>query len=171
MNLFFDAESLGTPPVLQSKMLDSSVGADLVWVDINPHHILQPEWSPGAAARNCGWVDVKGRGGEQRTAYIFDGSDNENPREAEYVLHGTSIEAALEIIKINGRILATDSTDAPGGVGVYGVKVDDYEDVKSIMDAFRSTQSGGYCKGAGIIIRTHGLVFKSNSRDIIPKGS
>ena len=87
------------------------------------------------------------------------------------MLHGTSIEAALEIIKSNGRIRATDRDDAPGGVGVYGFKVDDYENVKSIMDAFRSTQSGGYNKGAGIIFRTHGLVFNSSSRDIIPKGS
>ena len=171
MNLFFDAESLGTPPVLHSKMLDSSVGADLVWVDINPHHILQPEWRQGAEARNCGEVDVKDRGGGQRTAYRTYESDNATPRDAEYVMHGTSIQAALDIVKDHGQILATKKLDAPGGQGVYGFKVEDYADMKSIMDAFRSTQSGGYNKGAGIIVRTHGLVFNSSSRDIIPKGS
>ena len=86
-------------------------------------------------------------------------------------MHGTSIQAAVDIIKHHGRIWATEKPDAPGGQGIYGFKVEDYADMKSIMDAFRSTQSGGYCKGAGVIIRTHGLVFKSNSRDIIPKGS
>ena len=152
-------------------MLDSSVGRDLVWVDINPQHILQPDWSQGAEARNCGQVEVKDRGGGQRTAHPCHDSDNTKRREAEYVMHGTSIENALGIVKDHGRIWPTDRLDAPGGVGVYGFKVDDHENMNSIMDAWRSTQSGGYCKGAGIIIRTHGLVFSSKSRDVIPKGS
>ena len=170
MNLLFDAESLGTPPVLHSKMLDSSVGADLVLVDINPHHILQPEWSQGAEARNCGQVVVKDRGGGQRTAHRCYESGNLQSRDVEYVMHGTSIESALEIVKVRGRMSPTEKQDAPGGVGVYGFKVDDISDMKCIMDACAATRSGGYNKGACIIFRTHALVFKSSSRDIIPPG-
>ena len=152
-------------------MLDSSVGRDLVWVDINPQHILHPDWSQGAEARNCGQVDVKDRDGGQRTAWRSYESDNKTPRDAEYVMHGTSIQASLDIVKDHGRIWPTDKLDAPGGVGVYGFKVDDLENMTSIMDAWRSTQSGGYCRGAGVIIRTHGLVFSSKGRDVIPKGT
>ena len=88
-----------------------------------------------------------------------------------FVLCYTSIQAALHIIKNHGLMLATEKHDAPGGQGVYGFKVEDYSDMNSCMDAFRSTQSGGYNKGAGIIFRTHGLVFNSCPHDIIPKGS
>ena len=99
-------------------MLDSSVGTDLVWVDINPQHILQPDWPQGAEARNCGQVEVKDRGGGKRTAHPCHDSDNTKRREAEYVMHGTSIQAALDIINHNGRVRATEKPDAPGGQGV-----------------------------------------------------
>jgi len=68
-------------------------------------------------------------------------------------------------------IRPTEKADAPAGRGVYGFKVEDYSDMKSIMAAWHSTQSGGYNQGAGIICKTHGLVVKSGPGDIIPKGS
>ena len=65
----------------------------------------------------------------------------------------------------------TEKSDAPGGQGVYGFKVDNEDDIQPCLDALRDTQTGGYNRGAGIILRTWGLVFKSGNRDIIPKGS
>jgi len=94
MNFFFNPENLAFRPkaVLQSKMLDQ----DLVWVSINPQYMFRPDWNEGAEARHCGSVIVKGKS-DQRTAHRCYESDNWQSREAEYVMHGTSIKAALEI--------------------------------------------------------------------------
>ena len=137
---------------------------DTVWVSINPQILKHPEWGDGSAARNCGQVDVETFDGKQRTG-------NRNTRDAEYVMHGTSIPNALKRLKCNGRMWPTDSPEALGGRGVYTFKVDNYDDINVVMDTLRSCQSGADYKGAAIICKTHGLVFHCKWNDIIPKGS
>jgi len=169
MNVFFNPEGLEQPkPVLGSKMLEEN----LVRVTINPQFLFTPEWHYGAAARNCGYVNVpQVKGGGSRTAWRSYESDNKTTREAAYLIHDTSIKSALDIIKCNGLMWATDKPDAPGGQGVYGFKVDNADDTKHCLDALCDTQTGGYNRGAGIIFRTWDLVFNSSYRDIIPQGS
>ena len=165
MKVYFRAATDEEVPVTSSMQVNDN----LVYCILNEAVMLDPDREPGAAAVACGFIMVKTTDGQDNNKWYAMDSGNVVRREAKLLMHGTDIQSALDIIEGGGRMSVTEN--GPGGQGVYCFKVDKPDCMESMMETYRSTETGAYSKGAALLIRPYGLVIKAEENDIIPPGS
>ena len=86
---------------------------------------------------------------------------------AKYFIHGTGVEEALSILT-ERRI--NPSPNGPAGRGVYALSIDSLT-IEAIKTGWANVAGSRYCRGAALILDTHGVVMNSSDGLILPPGS
>ena len=118
--------------------------------------------------------DVRGSLENAGRFTIKDGSGNYHLRgeahtegAAKYFIHGTGVEEALSILT-ERRI--NPSPNGPAGRGVYALSIDSLT-IEAIKTRWANVAGSGYCRGAALILDTHGVVINSSDCLLLPPGS
>ena len=118
--------------------------------------------------------DVRGSLENAGRFTIKDGSGNYHIRgeahtedAAKYFIHGAGVEEALSILT-EQRI--HPSPNGPAGKGVYALSIDSLK-IDAIKTGWANVSSSGYCRGAALILDTHGVVMNSSGGLLLPPGS
>ena len=118
--------------------------------------------------------DVRGSLENAGRFTIKDGSGNYHLRgeahtegAAKYFIHGTGVEEALSILT-ERRI--NPSPNGPAGRGVYALSIDSLT-IEAINTGWANVAGSGYCRGAALILDTHGVVIHSSDGLLLPPGS
>ena len=84
-----------------------------------------------------------------------------------YLLHGTSIESGLAILK-HGSI---NTSPGMAGEGVYGFEVSDTSP-EALAQTWKRCSTGGYNRGAAFLLKCHAILCKTTSADVLamPQG-
>ena len=86
---------------------------------------------------------------------------------AKYFIHGTGVEEALSILT-ERRIIPSEK--GPAGRGVYALSIDGLT-IEAIKRGWANVAGSGYCRGAALILDTHGVVMNSSDGLLLPPGS
>ena len=86
---------------------------------------------------------------------------------AKYFIHGTGVEDALSILT-ERRI--NPPPNGPAGRGVYALSIDSLT-IEAIKTGWANVAGSGYCRGAALILDTHGVLIDSSDGYVLPPGS
>ena len=112
--------------------------------------------------KNAGRLTIKGLYGND---HFRDQAHTEGA--AKYFIHGTGVDEALSILT-ERRI--NPPPNGPAGRGVYALSIDSLT-IEAIKTGWANVAGSGYCRGAALILDTHGVVMGSSDGLRLPPGS